>query len=310
MIVQDARLVIVTLEAAEPVVEALESLPPGAVVEGGLALTHVALHDGRAFERAEALSFRARVGEGVEARAALLVDGAIVTGEVTFARCERRTQLRATVPGAKPAALETAPSPAAARAPAASQPARDAGPPATPSSVPPPATPTPTEDAGDVGWGDLASLSAEQTKDDLAAKALEELAKEEARKKAEAERAGATPGFLSERRREKKLSRKKAALKATVPLFEKQPLPKSRRKRGAPPEAVDLDVPYPEPGDLLQHRQFGLCEVLRIDDEGAVRVLLRKNGKKKQLHLDVFEVSAPRENDQGKRVFTLRPRRK
>lgn len=92
----------------------------------------------------------------------------------------------------------------------------------------------------------------------------------------------------------------------TVPLPRVDPIP-TRRDRAEEPDF--LDEPMPERGDHVSHKQFGLCKVERIDDEGGLRVKL-PSGQRKQIKLDPFVVQGPRTDGAGRRVFDLVPRRK
>ncbi len=92
----------------------------------------------------------------------------------------------------------------------------------------------------------------------------------------------------------------------TVPLPRVDPIP-TRRDRAEEPDF--LDEPMPERGDHVSHKQFGLCKVERIDDEGGLRVKL-PSGQRKQIKLDPFVVQGPRADGAGRRVFDLVPRRK
>jgi hypothetical protein len=70
-----------------------------------------------------------------------------------------------------------------------------------------------------------------------------------------------------------------------------------------------LEEPVLERGDHVSHKQFGLCKVERIDDDGALRVKL-PSGQRKEIKLDPFTVQGPRLDGAGRRVFDLVPRRK
>ncbi len=109
--------------------------------------------------------------------------------------------------------------------------------------------------------------------------------------------------------RKKRLARKRKKDLGTskVPLFAKQPLPSSKPRQV--PKEIDLEEPYPGEGDYIDHRQFGICLVERIDEEGAARILLPTK-KRKQINLDIFDVSPPQLDEDGRVIFKVRPAKK
>lgn len=100
--------------------------------------------------------------------------------------------------------------------------------------------------------------------------------------------------------------RTRPKVQPTVPLPRVDPIPTSR-DRAVEPEY--LDEPMPERGDHVSHKQFGLCKVERVDDDGALRVKL-PSGQRKEIKLDPFVVEGPRLDGAGRRVFDLVPRRR
>ncbi|MCB9612546.1 MAG: hypothetical protein H6722_08860 [Sandaracinus sp.] len=100
--------------------------------------------------------------------------------------------------------------------------------------------------------------------------------------------------------------RSRPRVEPTVLLPKVESIP-TRRDRAVEPEY--LDEPMPERGDHVSHKQFGLCKVERIDDDGGLRVKL-PGGQRKQIKLDPFTVQGPRTDGAGRRVFDLVPRRK
>lgn len=101
--------------------------------------------------------------------------------------------------------------------------------------------------------------------------------------------------------RRKKLRRKE--MKSSVPLPEKKPIPKASERRGS-----FVDQPLPDVGDYVDHKQFGVCEVRSIDDEGAL-VIRTKQGRRRRLVLDVFDVLEGRIED-DKIIYPIRPRKR
>jgi predicted DNA-binding protein with PD1-like motif len=93
--------------------------------------------------------------------------------------------------------------------------------------------------------------------------------------------------------------------RSTAPLpFVPDPLPARKR----PSDDDDSNTRTPERGDYVDHKQFGLCRVEKVGDDGGLVIRL-ETGRRKLIKLDVLDVLDPRE-DGGKRIFPLRPRRR
>ena len=107
------------------------------------------------------------------------------------------------------------------------------------------------------------------------------------------------PAFIPKK---KKKIRRLADQKSSVPLPEKKPIPKASQRRGS-----FVDQPLPERGDFIDHKQFGVCEVTSIDDEGAM-VVKTSQGRRRRLVLDVFDVLEARIED-DRIIYPIRPRR-
>lgn len=60
----------------------------------------------------------------------------------------------------------------------------------------------------------------------------------------------------------------------------------------------------PEPGDLVQHFSFGLCEVLMGDDERLKIRDIDGPGRIREIRLDMLTVTGPRDRE-GKRLYRL-----
>ncbi|MFK8000824.1 MAG: DUF296 domain-containing protein [Polyangiales bacterium] len=69
-----------------------------------------------------------------------------------------------------------------------------------------------------------------------------------------------------------------------------------------------LDEPEIESGDFVDHKQFGICKVVRVSDDGALLIKL-PTGRTKQIKLTVLEV-LPARQDTKRRIYPLRPRSK
>ncbi len=170
-------------------------------------------------------------------------------------------------------------------------------------SAPTPAMSTlsePTSTAPDLGWAAVAAASAEaaqQAAVEEAERAAIEAARERAQK--EAARGSTAPSRGLKRKRIKRI----ADQKSSVPLPKAAPLPKASSRRDD-----FVHEPIPEEGDWVHHRQFGVCEVLSMDDDGGMTLRLA-NGRKRRVILDVFRVLEPRIED-DKIIYPLQPRRR
>ncbi|MEM6960051.1 MAG: hypothetical protein AAF645_30515, partial [Myxococcota bacterium] len=68
-----------------------------------------------------------------------------------------------------------------------------------------------------------------------------------------------------------------------------------------------LNEPIPETGDFVDHKQFGICKVVRSLDDALVIKLA--SGRTKQIKLTVLEVLPARE-DTNRVIYPLRPRKR
>ena len=224
---------------------------------------------------ATAVTLGGRVVHGqADLRATLLVDGKLLTGELERARgkgCQVVLHCFDTLRDTD----DQEPAPVAA--PAASSAASEG-----------------------LGWADVAAASAEaakQTAIEEAERAAIEAAKKRAKKEAAAAAAGRATGFV--RKKVKRITDQKSK----VALPKAAPLPKASSRRDD-----FVDEPIPEEGDYVEHRQFGVCLVERIDDEGGMTLKLA-NGRRRRVILDIFHVLEPRIEDE-KIIYPLRPRRR
>jgi predicted DNA-binding protein with PD1-like motif len=76
--------------------------------------------------------------------------------------------------------------------------------------------------------------------------------------------------------------------------------------RPARPEP-DLDSPFPEPGDVVDHFAFGPCDVVKSDGD-RLHLRVRKDGRIREIALEMLRVSPLEETDDGKRRFRLERR--
>lgn len=78
-----------------------------------------------------------------------------------------------------------------------------------------------------------------------------------------------------------------------------------RKKR----EEVDFDEAILEVGDLVKHRQFGVCRVKKLEDGGGA-IFELPDGKRRRVRLQVFRIEDPIELPDGRMAYPLGPRRK
>jgi predicted DNA-binding protein with PD1-like motif len=76
--------------------------------------------------------------------------------------------------------------------------------------------------------------------------------------------------------------------------------------RPARPES-DLDVPFPEPGDVVDHFAFGVCDVLRSDGD-RLHLKVRKDGRIREIALEMLRVAPLDDTGDGKRRYKLERR--
>lgn len=141
-----------------------------------------------------------------------------------------------------------------------------------------PATPAPSGGGG-VSWADVAAAS--QVPPQPPPKVIER-------------RRPTTPPPAPKRARET----------PDTPAFTPGPLPERRR----PSEEEIFEEHYPEKGDWVDHKQFGLCRVDGEDSEGSLLIRL-PSGVRKPIKLDYLEVLPPHW-DGERRIFPLRPKNK
>lgn len=76
---------------------------------------------------------------------------------------------------------------------------------------------------------------------------------------------------------------------------------------GAPSRKVEQVEYEPAVGEYIDHRQFGLCRVDKVGPDGELMIRL-ETGRRKEIRIDIFEVSPPR-MEGSRKVYTLKPRR-
>ncbi|HEY3495975.1 MAG TPA: hypothetical protein VGK73_14855, partial [Polyangiaceae bacterium] len=77
------------------------------------------------------------------------------------------------------------------------------------------------------------------------------------------------------------------------------------RPRPAPPDEENEPAQeLPEPGDLVEHFAFGLCEVLKVEGDRLVLRDLRGHGRIREIASEKLAVSGPTEHD-ARRLFKL-----
>jgi predicted DNA-binding protein with PD1-like motif len=82
-----------------------------------------------------------------------------------------------------------------------------------------------------------------------------------------------------------------------------QPIP----QRPARPQRVEEDGPVPEPGDSVEHFAFGRADVVKSDGD-RLHVKIHKDGRIKEIALEMLRVSRLEDGEGGKRRFELERR--
>ena len=70
---------------------------------------------------------------------------------------------------------------------------------------------------------------------------------------------------------------------------------------------VDLDVVYPEPGDVVEHFAFGTADVVKSDGD-RLHLKIHKDSRIREIALEMLRVSRLGDTDDGKRRFRLERR--
>lgn len=87
--------------------------------------------------------------------------------------------------------------------------------------------------------------------------------------------------------------------------FTPRPMPKPIVRSGRSSQTFeDLQDVHPEPGDLLDHPQLGVCEVEGEDNSGRTLIVV-PSGKRRALMLDALEVLPAVTDGEGRRVFKI-----
>ncbi len=79
-----------------------------------------------------------------------------------------------------------------------------------------------------------------------------------------------------------------------------------RPPRQARPGA-DLDAPVPDPGDIVEHFAFGLCDVLKSDGD-RLHLRVHKDGRIREIALEMLRVARLDDTPAGTRHFKLERR--
>lgn len=67
---------------------------------------------------------------------------------------------------------------------------------------------------------------------------------------------------------------------------------------------TDADAPFPEAGDVVEHFAFGRCEVLKSDGD-RLHLKVGKDGRIREIALEMLKVSPLESGDPGRRRFKL-----
>jgi predicted DNA-binding protein with PD1-like motif len=74
-----------------------------------------------------------------------------------------------------------------------------------------------------------------------------------------------------------------------------------------PRRGADLDAPFPEPGDAVDHFAFGRCDVLKSDGD-RLHLKVHKDGRIREIALHMLRVTRQADADDGRRRFKLERR--
>jgi hypothetical protein len=74
-----------------------------------------------------------------------------------------------------------------------------------------------------------------------------------------------------------------------------------------PPGVVEVDTPAPEPGDAVDHFAFGRADVVKSDGD-RLHLRVHKDGRIREIALEMLRVSRLPDADDGKRQFKLERR--
>ena len=192
------------------------------------------------------------------------------------------------------------------------------------------------EPAAPVSWAMVAAASAEASKPDPIAMEVEQARAREERLRASRramlrEREDAEFEQAEARRRAKEATSFSRAVEWAI----ENPMPlgqKAARKRTRPKKTkvsaetrAKLDLPTPElpgrkskpvvdfdeaileVGDLVKHRQFGVCTVKKLEDGGGALFEL-PDGRRRRVRLQVFRIEDPIELPDGRMAYPLAPR--
>ena len=77
--------------------------------------------------------------------------------------------------------------------------------------------------------------------------------------------------------------------------------------RPPPRRAADVDTPYPEAGDAVDHFAFGRCDVVKSDGD-RLHLKVHKDGRVREIALNMLRVSREADGDDGRRRFKLERR--
>ena len=94
---------------------------------------------------------------------------------------------------------------------------------------------------------------------------------------------------------------------------EPRPTPAQPSRLGAaiparpPRPSTDLDTPFPEQGDTVEHFAFGRCEVLKSDGD-RLHLKVQRDGRIREIALGMLRVSRHADGEDGRRHFKLERR--
>ncbi len=86
------------------------------------------------------------------------------------------------------------------------------------------------------------------------------------------------------------------------PMMQAAPIPP---RPVAPPAPEEADMPFPEAGDFVEHFAFGRCEVLKSDGGDRLHLKVGKDGRIREIALEMLKVTPLESADPTRRRFKL-----
>jgi predicted DNA-binding protein with PD1-like motif len=106
---------------------------------------------------------------------------------------------------------------------------------------------------------------------------------------------------------ERAVEREPPRARATAAISSNATSPPIPQRPARPPAVFEEDGPFPEPGDSVEHFAFGRADVVKSDGD-RLHVKIHKDGRIKEIALEMLRVSRLEDGEGGKRRFKLERR--